>query len=1290
MKSFKDVSKQLDEVLTKSTPAGEWVHDFVHSDNPKFKGKSAAKRKQMALAAYYAKKNEGASPSQNSTVEVDMNESKDTSHVVNHDSEDVKASHNYVHKNAEAVAKRNNGKITRHSDNHTEISYPNGHTTHIKTTSNGKQAVSHIKHHYSESVGLDEDQYTSDYKIKHYVDPITGESKTRKIRPHRVDFKNSKMRGEPAQKDSEGDYGMKEDVKESRGHKVLSTFFKNRDIVRDMAKQSPEEKAEHEKKHREAMTKAHNEYVKKNPNSIFKPMKEEAEQIDELSKHKLVQYIDKASQDVHNKALEAGKDSDKPAKASDFIKKYQKSGKRQAGITKAAVKLAREEVELEEDLDKDTIHQLLANKDINAQVKGGKVHVHSSDVKAAKMHLGAAGHKHEVVGGLNEDQEEDDRQGAEHHQKELEQQELEAKKKKEKVKEEVQIDELSKGTLSSYIKNATKDYGYARRYQDKNAKDIHGDDRDLKQVRSKRFVGISKAADKLAKEEANLDEGKRGLWDNIHAKRKRIAAGSGERMRKPGSKGAPSNQDLKNSQEEVKESFEYNFNALEEAVKSIDRGEYDYEGQMSRTQLQTTMRNCQDLIGMIKNDDNMPEWVQSKITLSQDYISTVRDYLQSKEELGEGKVYDPFTKKMVNTKPIKVQAGGGATRNGVPVETGPSKYKEKLKNEEVQIDELSKELVARYANKVAKTTQDNYDKSKDKFQFSSGREDGMKNAVKRLTKEESEQIDEISKGTLASYIKKSKDQAGLIAHDLGHRIGSSPDAGVTLKPSYVKDKGKYVQRSKGINRAAEKLAKEATEYKGIGTDVVDKKKVLNPPIPLTQKAKQVKDFKEGDEYDEKWKEYKGKSFKKESVMLKFNDFLEEAKKCTDEELVGKQHKIDKNKNGKIDADDFKKLRKEETESIEESYPTKQHFEQMAALIKSHDDDKKRSDLAHHHAGIFKGQNPRFDHKKFMHACGVHESAVCEEIEPIEELSKGTLASYVPKAAKSARIHGQISSEYKSASDRARKSSMKDSLERLSKKYKNKAWKRDDGIKRAVDKLAKEEVEQIDELSKGTLASYAKASTFDAAKQGNEIAKLGNNLSALSKVNGPMYKLNKRLAGHGKAVDKLAKEEVEQIDEISKNTLGSYVKKASSDIADRQERIRAGSKPYPGESQADYQKDMSKALALQSKRKAGMDKAVDKLTKEEVEQEQSPYLKATLAVMDEGKIDNLRDAQALRKAGGSSYEKELKPDAKHPHIQVVKGTSYGGENQKDDEHDEKSDDGEKRGRGRPSGSKSGAR
>jgi hypothetical protein len=41
--------------------------------------------------------------------------------------------------------------------------------------------------------------------------------------------------------------------------------------------------------------------------------------------------------------------------------------------------------------------------------------------------------------------------------------------------------------------------------------------------------------------------GKVGLYANIHAKQKRIAAGSGEKMRKPGSKGAPTKQAFINS-----------------------------------------------------------------------------------------------------------------------------------------------------------------------------------------------------------------------------------------------------------------------------------------------------------------------------------------------------------------------------------------------------------------------------------------------------------------------------------------------------------------------------------------------------------------------------------------------------------------------------------------------------------------------------------------------------------------------------------------------------------------------
>ena len=46
--------------------------------------------------------------------------------------------------------------------------------------------------------------------------------------------------------------------------------------------------------------------------------------------------------------------------------------------------------------------------------------------------------------------------------------------------------------------------------------------------------------------------GKVGLYANIHKKQARIAAGSGEKMRKKGSKGAPSNQDFINSAKTAK------------------------------------------------------------------------------------------------------------------------------------------------------------------------------------------------------------------------------------------------------------------------------------------------------------------------------------------------------------------------------------------------------------------------------------------------------------------------------------------------------------------------------------------------------------------------------------------------------------------------------------------------------------------------------------------------------------------------------------------------------------------
>ena len=45
---------------------------------------------------------------------------------------------------------------------------------------------------------------------------------------------------------------------------------------------------------------------------------------------------------------------------------------------------------------------------------------------------------------------------------------------------------------------------------------------------------------------------KTGLYANIHAKQERIKAGSGEKMRKPGAKGAPTAKDFKDSAKTAK------------------------------------------------------------------------------------------------------------------------------------------------------------------------------------------------------------------------------------------------------------------------------------------------------------------------------------------------------------------------------------------------------------------------------------------------------------------------------------------------------------------------------------------------------------------------------------------------------------------------------------------------------------------------------------------------------------------------------------------------------------------
>ncbi len=176
---------------------------------------------------------------------------------------------------------------------------------------------------------------------------------------------------------------------------------------------------------------------------------------------------------------------------------------------------------------------------------------------------------------------------------------------------------------------------------------------------------------------------------------------------------------------------------------------------------------------------------------------------------------------------------------------------------------------------------------------------------------------------------------------------------------------------------------------------------------------------------------------------------------------------------------------------------------------------------------------------------------------------------------------------------------------------------------------KEEVEQIDELSKKTLGSYIRKASDNAAShaikygekraQSDEMDRLMNRhmsyddkdkvrkimKTTRDDVEEPRYKAAKRLHGITKATDRLTKEEVEQIDELSKKTLGSYIKKASDDATRNsglsskhlQKSVNTDDRFASGSHFGDYVKHGLKSI----KRKEGIAKATDRLTKEETEE-----------------------------------------------------------------------------------------
>lgn len=314
-----------------------------------------------------------------------------------------------------------------------------------------------------------------------------------------------------------------------------------------------------------------------------------------------------------------------------------------------------------------------------------------------------------------------------------------------------------------------------------------------------------------------------------------------------------------------------------------------------------------------------------------------------------------------------------------------------------------------------------------------------------------------------------------------------------------------------------------------------------------------------------------------------------------EELKGDQHKIDKNKNKKIDAEDFKILRGEKK------------VEEQAS--------KKKIDKFHTNLD-------KLVHKSFGHSSDEMKK---EEVEQIDELSKKTLGSYAKRAA-----YDTVTKAIDYGSNMDQSGSQHKELSKIN--------KRERGVQKAIDRLTKEEVELTESHFKVGDKVKCKTSGMkgEVVKLDKEHGDDDEKYYTVKREDGKEMKM---------APEDMTKlnEEAEQLDELSKDTLKSYADKSfdsyakhvgkSRDAEDKSQLSHFLGKHKKG------QKLASKSLQHRDKadkRWAGYEKASDRLSKEEVEIEEG-----TKVQVAPGRTRNIgTHGRAQGSAfGGTDWDKE---------------------------------------------------
>ena len=416
-----------------------------------------------------------------------------------------------------------------------------------------------------------------------------------------------------------------------------------------------------------------------------------------------------------------------------------------------------------------------------------------------------------------------------------------------------------------------------------------------------------------------------------------------------------------------------------------EKTEYDYEGDMAMGQLKSIIANSQRMHDMLSDDTNLPEWVQSKITLAEDYISTASNYMQG--EMNEEQI-DEISKKTLGSY-VKKASGAEQPKNVMSPKNVPL-----TKIAAYQGDSETGHFGKRF-------NQHTYDKAE---RLRKNRETGIKRAVDKLTKEEVE----ITEASVADVAKTAHLHVRAGKHDSIHTAIQS--AVNTHFPSSVHSS-------------------------------VTRKKVAAQALSRIQSMNNSKMTKEETEnLDELSKKTLGSYVKKAShdvatraaATSRYGEREEVARKSGDYDSARKNSKIaDKafNKGWKRRANMAKavdKLTKEDVE-LDEGNTTPEIKKAYADLIKTPSGSSERKTAIRHYKSL-------------------RQNLAKEEVEQVDEISKAMAGRYVKKAAASIDLTAWRQGHKEAGAGNP------------SKQLEKKLTKRHKGIETAVKKLTKEDID----------------------------------------------------------------------------------------------------------------------------------------------------------------------------------------------------------------------------------------